>query len=376
MSQVSNVPDGIKSKIGMCLHNKKGHPLQIIKERIYGYLDTKTQLGFKKYDDFDSKVSVNDNFDLLLIPKNHPSRSRSDTYYITDEMVLRTHTSAHQNQLLEEGQTSFLVTGDVYRKDEIDSHHYNIFHQMEGVYLLPDHESSVDDCVKLLKSTLAGLVTYLFPGREYRFNSDYFPFTDPSFEIEVKFGEKWLEILGCGVIHPDILTRLKIKQKGFAWGLGLERLAMILFDIQDIRLFWTQDERFLEQFSVMTADSEIVQFKPFSKIKPITKDISFWIPPQEITESEDSLTKKKIFAWTQVNEFYEWVRDVCGDHVESVQVLDSFYHPKKKMHSMTFRCVIGASDANEDDHAQVTKHANLCMEAVIKEITNRGYVIR
>jgi phenylalanyl-tRNA synthetase beta subunit len=126
----------------------------------------------------------------------------------------------------------------------------------------------------------------------------------------------------------------------------------------------------------MTADSEIVQFKPFSKIKPLTKDISFWIPPEEITQGEDPVTKKKTFAWTQVNEFYEWVRDVCGDHVESVQILDSFYHPKKNMHSMTFRCVIGASDAKEDDHAQVTKHANSCMEAVIKVIKDRGYVIR
>ncbi len=179
-----------------------------------------------------------------------------------------------------------------------------------------------------------------------------------------------MEILGCGVIHPDILNRLGIQQKGFAWGLGLERLAMILFEIHDIRLFWTQDERFLAQFSNMTSDSEIVKFKPFSKIKPVTKDISFWIPPEEITQDGTA------FAWTQVNEFYEWVRDVCGDHVESVQVMDSFYHPKKKMHSMTFRCVIGASDANEADHAQVTKHANTCMDAIIKAIADKGYVIR
>lgn len=358
---MSNIPPSIKAKIGYQLHNKKGHPIKIIKDLIYKYF-ADTPIKFQKFDDFNCVVDTKNNFDLLLIPENHPSRSKSDTYYIDDTHVLRTHTSAHQNELLEKGYNSFLVTGDVYRKDEIDKHHYAIFHQMEGLHLVDDKTDPIID----LKEILGGLVKYLFPDKEYRFNSDYFPFTDPSFEIEVKFGDKWMEILGCGVIHHKILDRLDIKQKGWAFGLGLERFAMIMFDIPDIRLFWTDDVRFLDQF----VDEKIVTFKPYSKVSPLIKDISFWIDESEIQ------TNCRGFDWLNINNFYESVREVCGDSIASVDILDKFYHAKHKRYSMTFRLLINSNDYKIDDHALVTAHANKCITDIVANLVNKGYTVR
>ena len=127
----NNIPSSIEQKINRKLHNLKNHPIEIIKNIIYKYLTNIRQ--FDIFDNLDPFVSIEDNFDKLLIPKNHPARSKSDTYYQNENIVLRTHTSAHQNELLSKGHLNFLVSGDVYRKDEIDSHHYPIFHQMECV---------------------------------------------------------------------------------------------------------------------------------------------------------------------------------------------------------------------------------------------------
>lgn len=181
-----NIPSSILEKKDRKLHNQSNHPIEIVKRSIYKYFDTLPNYKFSKFDDFDPIVSVEDNFDKLLIPNNHPARSKSDTYYFDETKVLRTHTSAHQNQLLSKGLTSFLVTGDVYRKDEIDRSHYPIFHQMEGLSLVPDNVNPEKELIKIL----SGLVEYLYVGCEHRINSDYFPFTNPSFEIEVKFNGK------------------------------------------------------------------------------------------------------------------------------------------------------------------------------------------
>lgn len=174
--------------------------------------------------------------------------------------MLRTHTSAHQSTFIKQGLPGFLVTGDVYRRDEIDSSHYPVFHQMEGVRLfengdLPAYtERSVgvkaveDD----LKNILGGLAQHLFGDVEMRWVDTYFPFTNPSFELEVFFKGDWLEVLGCGVVEQEIIRHAgKGEQLGWAFGLGLERLAMVLFSIPDIRLFWSEDPRFLDQFKVM-----------------------------------------------------------------------------------------------------------------------------
>jgi phenylalanyl-tRNA synthetase alpha chain len=131
-TEYSNIGPSIEAKIGRNLHNKKNHPIEIIKRKIYEYFNELDGYDFAKFDDLPPYVNVSDNFDKLLIPKDHPARSRSDTYYINKDTVLRTQTSAHQNELLAQGHQNFLVTGDVYRKDEIDKSHYPVFHQMEG----------------------------------------------------------------------------------------------------------------------------------------------------------------------------------------------------------------------------------------------------
>ena len=325
MSQ-SNIPTSIKQKVGKNLHNQKNHPIEIIKKMIYGYFGNK----FEMFDKLNPVVKIEDNFDKLLIPKDHPARAKTDTYYVDNDTVLRTHTSAHQNDLLSNGHKSFLVTGDVYRKDDIDSCHYPVFHQMEGVRVMEDGQDAETE----LKSTLKGLIDVLFPCCEYRFKEDYFPFTQPSFEVEVMFQDKWLEILGCGVVQSAILKNCGLEGKtAWAFGLGLERLAMILFKIPDIRYFWSDDQRFHKQFET----GKIIEFQPYSKYPPVTRDIAFWL-----SETFNH------------NSFCEIVREKGGDLVETVEVKDQFTNPKTNRSSKCYRIVYRSNDkslTNEEINA-------------------------
>lgn len=352
---MSNIPLSIKSKIGRNLHNQPNHPIEIIKNLIFKYFE-----DYHKFDNLDPIVSTEHNFDLLLIPKEHPSRSKSDTYYVDDNNVLRTHTSAHQNELLKKGYEKFLVCGDVYRKDEIDHKHYPIFHQVEGVCLTDQ------DPLEHLKSELSGLIKYLFPNCEYRFNNDYFPFVEPGLEVEIKFNNAWIEVLGCGVIHNKILDNLNINKKGFAFGLGLDRLAMILFDIPDIRLFWTDDPRFLSQFT----NSNIIKFKPYPTLKSITKDISFWINKDEVVSLDTT------FNWLNINDFYETIREVSNDTIKSVSVLDKFFHPKKLLYSMTFRLEIEPENYNESNPSKLETYANDVIKNITTLLIKKNYQLR
>ncbi|GAB4852920.1 hypothetical protein Ancab_017117 [Ancistrocladus abbreviatus] len=269
----NNVPDSIFAKLGMQLHRRDQHPIGILKNAIYDYFHTTYSNKFEKFDDLCPIVSVKENFDDVLVPADHVSRSYNDTYYVDPQTVLRCHTSAHQAELLRRGHTHFLVTGDVYRRDSIDSTHYPVFHQMEGVRVFSpkDWESSGVDSASYaaedLKTCLEGLARHLFGAVEMRWVDTYFPFTSPSFELEIFFQEKWMEVLGCGVTEQEILKRSgKTDNVAWAFGLGLERLAMVLFDIPDIRLFWSTDERFTSQFSKGQLG---VKFKPFSKVSLI-----------------------------------------------------------------------------------------------------------
>lgn len=314
--QKSNITPGIQSKIGKELHNQKNHPIEIIKKIIHGYFGE----GFTKFDNMNPIVHIEENFDKLLIPKDHPARKTSDTYYKDETHVLRTHTSAHQNELLNAGHTKFLVTGDVYRKDDIDASHYPIFHQMEGVCVLKNEQDAVEE----LKNVLSGLIDVLFPGCEYRLTEDYFPFTSPSFEIEVMFNDKWLEVLGCGIVQDEIMKNCNLEgKKAWAFGLGLERLAMILFKIPDIRYFWTDDKRFHSQFE----SGEIIEFKPYSSYPPVTRDIAFW--------TSDKFNH---------NNLCEIVREIGGDLVENVSEIDSFTNPKSGKTSKCYRIIYRSND--------------------------------
>ncbi|KAJ1492550.1 hypothetical protein T484DRAFT_1601266, partial [Baffinella frigidus] len=267
----------------------------------------------------------------LLIPLDHQTRRFSDTYYLDSTRLLRTHTSAHQTELLRAGSTKFLCTaGDVYRRDEIDASHYPAFHQMEGVKIMDeltgmtDRDAWVPTCEADLKSHLEGMIDSIFGPVQKRWIEAYFPFTDPSYELEIFFNDEWLEVLGCGIIQQPILDKCDMSTKhGWAFGLGLERLAMVLFDIPDIRLFWSEDKRFLKQFK----DGQITKFQPYSKYPPCYKDIAFWLPE----------------GWEE-NNFAELVRNVAGDIVESVSLIDKFDNPKKGKTSHCYRINYRAMD--------------------------------
>ena len=229
---------------------------------------------------------------------------------------------------------------------------------MEGVCLV---DSDVDP-IENLKETLKGLIEHLFSGRQYRFLPDYFPFTEPSLQIEVLFGDKWLEILGAGQIHSDILEYNNINKKGWAFGLGLERLAMILFEIPDIRLFWSDHPKFVEQFK----GSEIVKFKPIPKIESISKDISFWLSNVEIVENK--------VVWKDYNGFCELVRDIFKDQVEEIVLFDEFQHPKTIRWSHAYRLKI--SSISITDPSELSRLANEGMVSLAKALSEMGIKVR
>jgi phenylalanyl-tRNA synthetase alpha chain len=270
---------------------------------------------------------------------------------------------------MSEGKKSFLITGDVYRKDEIDYCHYPVFHQMEGVRLV-EYESDVNP-EEELKDVLSGLITYLFKTTESEFKPDYFPFTEPSFEANVKFNNKWMEILGCGVVHTKILDNIfgEKKYKGWAFGLGLERLSMCLNKISDIRLYWTHDERFLNQFK----NNQITSFVSYPVLDNITKDISFWIPLEQVQKKDNDE-----FLWITINDFYEMVRNIFGDNVAEVKLADKFFHNKKQLYSHTFRITFAPNNENFDctNPAKFNDYCNSMMIVLNKEIEKLNVALR
>lgn len=326
--QATNVSPAILAKIGHMHHTNAQHPLGILKNKISTFLNSRD--SFKTVDSLDPVVSVKQNFDDLLIAQDHPGRAQTDTYYINREMVLRTHTSAHQSAVLKSKMArAYLLTADVFRRDEIDPTHYPVFHQMEGIRLfypnevekefknhmpqplelssdnLPQSVHSRQQAEYVgnhLRSMLTDLMKHLFhadPNLQIRWVEAYFPFTRPSWEVEVFFNGKWLELGGCGVIEQEILNQTgNADSIGWAFGLGLERIAMVLFDIPDIRLFWSTDKRFLDQFK----SKQMIRFMPFSKYPSCYKDVSFWCP--------DSFNE---------NDFAQIVRDCAGDMAEQVE---------------------------------------------------------
>jgi len=340
----NNITPHIASLVGRDLHLRRNHPIGIIRAKIQEYFSSisrSTGTDYKIFDAEDPIVTSQQCFDDLLIPPDHPGRAPNDTYYVTDSTLLRTHTSAHQSQHLRSGIDAFLCSGDVYRRDEIDATHYPAFHQMEGVKLM-DHylveganDISGEEWLKSpqcqlvesdLKSTLEGLMDHLFgPTTRKRWNGDFFPFTQPSYELEIYHNDEWMEVLGCGVIHEQVLDLSnRSDRRGWAFGLGLERLAMILFKIPDIRLFWSEDERFHVQFE----EGKIVEFQPYSKYPPVFKDVAFW------TCRGDNKSGGNEFV---ENDFFDLARSVAGDFVEKIELIDSFKHPKTGRSSRCYR---------------------------------------
>ena len=277
---------------------------------------------FKNYDTIDVPEIVGTDivFDLFDFPKDHPARSGSDSYFIDDTHVLRTHTTVMWYYWLKEqavrkrieaGEaTGALSYGKVYRKDEIDRKHMNVFHQIDGWYLVRKEEKIIT--IEDLKKVLSDIAIAAFgPNVKYRFNPDTFPYTDPSLEMEVdKDGNgTWVEVLGAGVVKGGVLDNLGVDSSvwnGWAFGFGLERLAIISMELPDIRLLWSNDERVKKQLVIGQ------QFREVSKYPPVVRDISFIVKNDFVP-----------------NNYFDLVRDVVGDMAEEMTLKDKYENDEK-----------------------------------------------
>ena len=225
------------------------HPISKVAERVISYFST------LNYQVFSGKEIETDfyNFEALNFPENHPARQMHDTFYLKSksksEYLLRTHTSNSQiHSMLREPLPLYMLSpGRVYRCDS-DTTHLPMFTQIEG--LVVDQDVTFGD----LKGVIINFLEDFFDEKmEVRFRPSYFPFTEPSAEVDIKFGNNgWLEVLGCGMVHPNVLKGCNIdtkKYRGFAFGMGIERLAMLRYGVQDIREFYSSNLDFLNQFT-------------------------------------------------------------------------------------------------------------------------------
>lgn len=218
------------------------HPLWKVQEEI---LDIFVRMGFERVE---GPLVETDwyNFEALNIPPHHPARDMQSSFFIEDRILLRTHTSSVQIRVMEQRHPPLRVVspGRVFRVDEFDASHAPGFFQMEGLYI--DRNVSFAN----LKGTLVTFLRTFFGDVEVRFLPSYFPFTEPSAEVAIRFRGKWLEVLGCGMVHPHVLRAAFDPEvwTGYAFGLGLDRFAMIRYGVDDIRKFYQSDLRFLEQF--------------------------------------------------------------------------------------------------------------------------------
>lgn len=446
-----NLPPSLVSRLSSApvLPYQASHPIQHLRSQIEAHLSKCTPIRAPS-----PIVSTHLNFEMLGFPQDHPGRSPTDTYYINRSTCLRTHTSAHEVPVFQDGHERWVLTADVYRRDEIDSSHYPIFHQMEGASIwslsrgdfakggivereceemeaklkaakieIEDnvsveeaggwqsvHEGDADKkhaaelSLRHLKGTLNGLALEMFGERHaadvasasqqgsgsssssssasssspasseplrVRWISATFPFTSPSFEVEVWFRGKWLEILGCGIVMQKTMDNSGLGKDmiGHAFGLGLERIAMILYSIPDIRLFWSQDQRFLSQFATPptpplttgvqsnaggnththTHTHKLITFKPFSKYPACYKDVSFWLPTSESFHENDLM---------------EIVREHAGDLAEDVKLIDAFTHPKTGRKSACYRINYRSMERSLENDEVNALHAKVVADGV------------
>ena len=307
-----------------------GSPLKMLIDAI---------LAVPRFRDFDvleipEVVSVKNNFDLLNTALDHPSRRETDTYYLEKDWILRTHTtvmwSYHlseevRKRLEKDGGVGALCYGKVYRKDEIDRSHYPVFHQIDGWYVCRKDKKIIG--IPELTEVLVDIAKHIYGADvKYKISEDTFPFTDPSIEMAIRLNGSaslgfardeslttsgsWLEILGAGVVHVEVLKKLGLDPNvynGWAFGFGLERLAMTKMNIPDIRIFWSTDKRITSQFKDLNS-----KYHEVSRYPMTYRDISF------VVDKNASL-----------NSYYEIVRDCAGDLVEEVKFLDTYENAEK-----------------------------------------------
>jgi len=263
-------------------------------------------------------VPVDISFDLFDFAKDHPARSHSDTYYADDTNILRTHTTVMWYYFLQNEEVKKRIShneavgsisyGKVFRKDEIDRRHMNIFHQIDAWYLCPKDQKIIEQ--KDLENVLTSVAKAAFGEQvQYRFNKDTFPYTDPSIEMEIMINGAWVEVLGAGVVKGSVLDKLGVDSSiynGWAFGFGLERLAIVGMELPDIRLLWSEDERVKKQLKLGQ------KFVEVSKFPAIPRDISFIV-------SKDFVP----------NDYFDLIREIGGNLIEEVELMDKYENAEK-----------------------------------------------
>ncbi len=329
----------------------ENHPIKLMKDRI---------VSLPRYKEFDiitipEIVSTEIMFDTYNFPKDHPARSESDTYYVDADHVLRPHTSIMwwyyletpgiREKLEKKWSVGIISYGKVYRKDEIDKSHHTVFHNIDAIYIAKKSKEQIG------RETLEGVLNELAEAiykdtYERMILEDFNPYTDPTLEVEVQYQWKWLELLGSGVLRPELLTLLNLdpeEYNAWAWWPGLERLVMPKMQIPDIRIFRSEDERITNQ----RWDLEKT-YQDVSKYPSTYRDISFLIP-----------------ASTHLNNYYTLIRDIAGDMVEEVQLLDKYENAEKfwaDKISYTFRIVY-----RSHDRTLMNDEVNTLQEEIRKE---------
>jgi phenylalanyl-tRNA synthetase alpha chain len=292
------------------LSRTKGSPLHEIVERA---TKVKSLEGFDVIK-IPEIVPTNILFDLFNMPAGHPARSKSDTYYVDDNNVLRTHDTVFwyyylnhpeiKKKIANKETLGTICYGKVYRKDEIDRTHMNVFHQFGAWLIAPDDKRIITP--EDLKNALSDVAKNVFEAN-FRFYDHQFPYTDPSFEMETEINGKWIELLGSGIVRKTVLSNMGLEgYNGWAFGFGLERLAIASMSLPDIRLLWSKDPRVTKQLKLGQ------KFVEVSKYPPITRDISFVVD--------------NTFA---PNNYFDLIRDIGGDLVEQVELLDKFENEEK-----------------------------------------------
>lgn len=309
------------------LTKKENSPVKILFDQI---------IKLEMFEDFDivefpKIVTIEQCFDLLNMPKDHPARKETDTYYLDDIHILRTHTTAFWSfylkdkevlgKLEKEGEIKALAPGIVFRKDEIDRSHYPAFHQIDGLLICKKNKKIITQ--KDLKNVQMDLAKGIFGSDiEAKFIPDEFPYTVESLEMDIKFNGEWMEVNGAGLVNPVVLKNFGLNPEiynGWAFGFG-DRLAMVKMEIPDIRILWSNDPRITEQFKDINS-----KFKEVSKYPEISRDISFIIDKD-----------------INLNNYYEIVRDFGENLIEEVKLLDSYQDEEKfgkDKKSYTFRIV-------------------------------------
>lgn len=338
MERFLNMPD---------LSRTQGSPIAEVVSRV---------MAVPEFSDFDvikvpEIVPADKSFDLFDFPADHPARSKSDTYYVDSNHILRTHTTVMWYYYLQQEDVKRRMSagesvgcfsfGKVYRKDEIDRNHMNVFHQIDGWYLTPKDKKVIG--LKELEQALRSIAGAVFgPDTPLKIFPDTFPYTDPSLQMEVEKKGHWLEVLGSGVVKGSVLEKFGVdssKWNGWAFGPGIERLAMISMELPDIRLLWSDDPRVKSQLKLGR------EFVEVSKYPPITRDISFVVDAKFVP-----------------NDYFDLIREIGGELVEQVSLLDKYENAEKfgaGKASYTYRTVYRSMERTLENKEIDALHAKI-----------------